>query len=337
MKKVCIYIVLMFLIIIFIPMIFIRDFSIIQQQMNSTDKSTKPLTVNVYHVEQKKIVKMNLEDYLIGVVAAEMPASFEMEALKAQAVAARTYALGRAAGLYGSPETAHEGAAVCTNPGHCQAWISKDAAMRRWGLFSSFKYWNKICKAVSETSGEIIEYNGVIINPLFHSNSGGHTENVEDVWEGTAVPYLRGVESPGEDTFSEYKTEVVLEQKDMVNKLKSLYPDFRLNSRDILSDIEIQKYSSGDRVMEMKIGNIKIKGTDFRKAFQLKSTNFKFSKLADGKIAVTTIGYGHGVGMSQCGANYLAKQGYNYSDILKYYYQGVTLNKVSGDNEKSSK
>ncbi len=330
MKKVCLYIVLMFLIIIFIPMLFIRDFSIIQQQSSSTvDKSKKVLTVNVYFADQKKIVKMNLEDYIIGVIAAEMPASFEMEALKAQAVAARTYALGRAAKLYGSSETAHDGADVCTSPGHCQAWVSKDTAMRRWGLFSSFKYWNKICKAVSDTSGEIIEYNSVIINPLFHSNSGGHTENVEDVWAGTATPYLRGVESPGEDTFSEYKTEVVLEQEDMVKRLKLFYPDLKLKSKDILSDTEIKKYSSGDRVMEMKIGNITIKGTDFRKVFQLKSANFKLSKLADGRVAVTTIGYGHGVGMSQCGANYLAEKGYTYSNILKYYYQGVTLNKIS--------
>ncbi|WP_027629001.1 stage II sporulation protein D [Ruminiclostridium cellobioparum] len=332
MKKLCIYIIFMVILIVFIPLLMVRNFSIIQEQEKTAKESTdKPLTINVYLSDQKKTVKMNLEDYLIGVVAAEMPASFEMEALKAQAVAARTYAMGRAAKLYGSSETAHNGADVCTNPAHCQAWISKETAMKRWGLFSAFKYWNKICRAVSETSGQIIEYNGVVINPLFHSNSGGHTENSEDVWDGTAEPYLRGVESPGEDTFSEYKTQVVFDQEEMVKKLKEFNPEFQLKTKDLFSAIKIKKYSSGDRVMEMEIGNIKIKGTDFRKIFQLKSANFKLSKLSDGKIDVTTLGYGHGVGMSQCGADYLAKEGYPYSDILKYYYKGVTLNKL-GDN-----
>ncbi len=320
----------MIVLIIFVPLIMVRNFSIIHEQAKTTKESTaeKPLTINVYLADQKKTVKMNLEDYLIGVVAAEMPASFEMEALKAQAVAARTYAMGRASRLYGSPETAHDGADVCTSPAHCQAWISKETAMRRWGLFSSFKYWNKICKAVSDTSGQIIEYNGVVINPLFHSNSGGHTENAEDVWAGTGEPYLRGVESPGEDTFSEYKTDVVFDQEEMVKKLKEFNPDFQLKSKELLSAIKIKKYSSGDRVMEMEVGNITIKGTDFRKIFQLKSTNFKLSKLSNGKIDITTLGYGHGVGMSQCGADYLAKEDYSYSDILKYYYKGVTLNKI---------
>lgn len=320
----------MVILIIFVPLIIVRNFDVIQEQVkNQAQNVTKPLTVNVYLADQKKTVKMNLEDYLVGVVAAEMPASYDIEALKAQAVAARTYAMGRAVKLYGSSETAHNGADVCTSPAHCQAWISKDTAMRRWGLFTSFKYWNKICKAVNETSGQIIEYNNVIINPLFHSNSGGHTENVEDVWSGTAEPYLRGVESPGEDTFSEYKSEVVFEQSDMVKTLKAFNPEFELTTKDILSSIEVKKYSSGDRVMELQIGNMTIKGTDFRKIFQLKSANFKIEKLKNGKIAITTIGYGHGVGMSQCGADYLAKQGDTYLDILKYYYKGVQLSKLN--------
>ncbi len=330
MKKICLYIILMIVLIIFIPLILVRNFNWIQEEIKATDeKKVQQLTINVYFPDQDKIIKMNLEDYIVGVVAAEMPASFEEEALKAQAVAARTYALGRAAKLYGSSEAAHSGADVCTSPAHCQAWISKETAMRRWGLFNSFKYWSKISKAVRDTSGEVIEYNNVIINPLFHSNSGGHTENVEDVWDGTVEPYLRGVESPGEDTFSEYKSKVILEQEEMVKKLKSFNPEFRLDSKSIMSEIEIKRYSSGDRVLEMRIGNITLKGTDFRKLFQLKSTNFKLEKVSGGKIAVTTIGYGHGVGMSQCGADYLAGKGYTYSEILKYYYQGVQLNKLN--------
>lgn len=352
MKKVFIYIyiIIMIVLVIIIPFIFAHSIDMaLEQQKDAAEESGKAaaegekivedktvLTINVYMTDQKKIFKMNLEDYLVGVVAAEMPAAFEMEALKAQAVAARTYALGRAAGLYGDSQTEHPGADVCTNPAHCQAWISKETAMKRWGLLSSFKNWSKISKAVQETSGQVIEYNRVIINPLFHSNSGGHTENSEDVWNGTAEPYLRGVVSPGEDTFSEYSGKVVLEQSEIVKKLKGFNPKFEFKGKDLISSIKIQEYSSGDRIMGMKIGNITMKGTEFRTLFQLKSTNFKMGKLPDGRISISTIGYGHGVGMSQCGADYLAKEGKSYIDILKYYYQGVEINKMSKIPQENS-
>lgn len=329
MKKISLYILIMILLIIVLPLIIVRIYIDVEEPSEAEIKTqsqnqSQSITINVYMEDQKKIVKMPLEEYLLGVVAAEMPASFELEALKAQAVAARTYAMGRATGLYGSPD-AHEGADVCTNPGHCQAWISKATAMRRWGLLSSFKNWNKISKAVNSTKGQIIKYNDVLINPLFHSNSGGHTENSEDVWDGTAEPYLRGVESPGEETFSQYKNEVVLNQEEMIKTLKEYNSKIAFDSRDILSDIKIVRYSEGNRVMQMEIGGITIKGTDFRKLFQLKSTNFKLKKLPGSKIAVTTFGYGHGVGMSQCGANYLAKKAKGYKDILKYYYKDVDI------------
>jgi len=327
MKKLGCYIILMIVLVVLLPLIIVRSISISEETKTKTIENQSDITINVYIENQKKVVKMQLEEYLLGVVAAEMPASYEIEALKAQAVAARTYALGRAAKLYGSgAETIHNGADVCTSPAHCQAWISKDIAFKRWGLLSSFKYWNRISKGVSATKGQVIEYNNVLINPLFHSNSGGHTENAEDVWAGTAEPYLRGVVSLGEDTTSEYKNEVILEQQDMLKSLEKFNPKLEIEDReDILSNIEIQKFSSGDRVIEMNIGNITMKGTEFRKLFQLKSTNFRIAQLSDGKIAITTLGYGHGVGMSQCGANYLAQKGTRYIDILKYYYKGVEI------------
>jgi len=326
MKKFGCYIILMIFIVVLLPLIVVRSCSTVKEP--KTTESESNITINVYMANQNKVVKMQLEEYLLGVVAAEMPASFDIEALKAQAIAARTYALGRAAKLYGAGADAiHSGADVCTNPAHCQAWISKDVAMRRWGFLSSFKYWNKICKAVNATSGQVIKYNDVLINPLFHSNSGGHTDNSEDVWDGTAEPYLRGVESLGEETTSQYKNEVILEQKEVIKVLKDYNTKLELDNRDILSSITIKKYSSGNRVLDMKIGDITIKGTEFRKLFELKSTNFKIAQRQDGKISITTLGYGHGVGMSQCGANYLAKKGTSCIDILKYYYKGVEIEK----------
>jgi len=331
MKKFVGYIILMLIIVVLVPLIIVRNCNVVEEPKATGNQDN--ITINVYIADQKKVVKLQLEEYLLGVVAAEMPASYEIEALKAQAIAARTYALGRAAKLYVSrSDTTHNGADVCTSPAHCQAWISKDTAMRRWGLLSSFKYWNKISNAVKATSGQVLKYNNVIINPLFHSNSGGQTENVEDVWAGTAEPYLRSVESPGEDTSSEYMNVVILEQKDMIKTLEEFNPTIELDYEDILSNIEIKKYSSSNRVLEMKIGNITMKGTEFRKLFQLKSTNFKMAKLPNGKISITTLGYGHGVGMSQCGANYLAQKGTSFIDILKYYYKGVELVKVAGKN-----
>lgn len=329
MKKVIGYVILMLILVVVIPLAIVHNIDVVTAP-EKTIIEKEGITIKVYMNDQKKVVVMKLEEYLLGVLAAEMPASFEIEALKAQAIAARTYALGRATKLYGSnSDKTHNGADVCIDPGHCQAWISKNTAMERWGFLSSFRYWNKICKAVSNTSGQVLEYNNVLINPLFHSNSGGHTENVEDVWTGVSEPYLRGVESFGEDTFKEYKNEVILEPQQMIKILKEYSPKIELNQEDIISDIEIKKYSSGDRVIDIKIGNITMKGTEFRKIFQLKSTNIKFAQLPDGNISITTFGYGHGVGMSQCGANYLAKKGAGCEDILKHYYKGVEIHDFS--------
>lgn len=326
MKKLIIYVVLMILVVVVLPLIIVSNCKTPEEPETANSQSN--LLINVYMPEQKKVVKMRLEDYLLGVVAAEMPASYETEALKAQAIAARTYALGRVTKLYGAdPDTVHNGADVCTSPAHCQAWISKNQAMKRWGLISSFKYWNRICSAVKATSGQVIEYNKVLINPLFHSNSGGHTENSEDVWDGTAEPYLRGVESPGEDSSSEYRNELILDKNTMIKTLNEYNPKIKLNEKDLLSNIKILKYSEGGRVIDMKVGDINIKGTDFRKIFQLKSTNFRLSKLSDGKISIITLGYGHGVGMSQCGANALAKEGKSAVEILKYYYKDTYVTK----------
>ncbi|ACL74668.1 stage II sporulation protein D [Ruminiclostridium cellulolyticum] len=341
MKKVITYILLMAFIVVLVPFMVVqfngKEVGPVQiqdkEKSNVTPKQETAITINVYMHTQKKTVKMYLEDYIKGVLAAEMPAEFEIEALKAQAVAARTYALGRAVKLYGSVGV-HDDADVCTDSRHCQAWKSKEQAMENWGLLSSFKYWNKITRAVNETQGQVIEYNKVLINPLFHSNSGGYTENVEDVWDGTSEPYLRGVKSVGEDEFREYKSVIELLESDMIKILKKNNPKIQIKGNNLFANIKINGYSSGNRVLSMDIGNVKVKGTDFRKMFNLKSTNFKLKKLAGGKISITTYGYGHGVGMSQCGANYLAQQGSHYKEILKYYYKGVEITRLDSSQKK---
>ena len=285
--------------------------------------------IKLYMNDTNKVVNVPLETYLIGVVAAEMPASYDLEALKAQAIAARTYALSRQENIYKSSTTdsVHSGADVCTSPAHCQAWVSKQTAMKRWGILSAFKYWNKITEAVKETEGQIIVYNDELINPLYHSNSGGRTEDVENVWGGKSVPYLKGVASPGEDFSNEYRKEFTYTEQQFFDVLdkNGVKVVSDSNSRAKIYIGNLTRTNSG-RVEQLKIGGSSVSGNNFRKFFSLPSTNFSI-KVENDNVIITTLGYGHGVGMSQCGAQVLAKKGYTYEQILKYYYLGVSIQK----------
>ena len=326
MKKIGCFTAIMLIAVILLPLLIVKSCSTAGTKI--TDKQNKSY-LKVYLADSKKTVNMQVEDYVKCVVAAEMPAEFGQEALKAQAVAARTYALARANGLYrSSKDTTHKDADVCTDPGHCQAFVSKEAAYKRWGIFSAFRYWSKISKAVDATSGLVITYKGQMINPLFHSNSGGHTENIEDVWGGDPEPYLKGVVREGEENSSEYKRTTVIDKDTFLSKLKGFNNKIDLKDRDIASEIKIGKLSSGGSVMSLTIGAVQMKGNEFRKLFDLRSAKFKLDQQPDGSITITTLGWGHGVGMSQCGANYLASKNKSYIDILKYYYQGVEIENI---------
>lgn len=326
MRKIIYYIIFMIIIIILLPLMIVKGCS--KKTEDNELKYQETLMIKVYIASEKIIKEMPFEEYLMGVVAAEMPVEFEIEALKAQAVAARTYAFARIKKIYAPKDGMHSEADICTDSTHCQAWISKENAMKNWGDSSAEKNWQKIQKAVNETKNIIITYQELIANPVFHSNSGGRTENAEDVWEGTGVPYLKSVISYGEETTSEYRTVTDIKIKDFCAKLKNEYPDFKINEKDILKEIKILDYTEGGRVKTIKIGNISLKGTDFRKIFSLRSANFSIEKGEGDNLKITTIGNGHGVGMSQWGANYLAQHGYNYEQIIKYYYNGVELNNL---------
>lgn len=316
----------MIIAVLILPLLIVKGCS--NKVIEEPGKADLGATVKVYVSSENKVREMVFEEYIKGVVAAEMPAVFEPEALKAQAVAARTYAYSRIKKVYSSENQTHIDADICTEPGHCQAWISKQTAYKRWGVFAAIKNWNKIDKAVNETQNIIIIYNNTIANPVFHSNSGGMTENAEEVWAGVQVPYLRSVKSEGEDVTSEFKTIVSIEIKDFIDKLKTRNEDFKVNEKDIIKDIKVIDYTTGERVKTIKIGNVSLKGTELRKLFSLRSANFKIEKGEASSLKITTIGNGHGVGMSQWGANYLAKMGGTYEEILKYYYKGVELSSI---------
>jgi len=338
MKNIVYYALVMVLVIIILPLIIVRGCGFSEKSDPSIPdkKPAEEVRIKVYINSEDEVREMLLEEYLKGVVAAEMPADFELEALKAQAIAARTYVYGRVKGLYGSKDDKHKGADICTDYAHCQAWKNKSDAMRSWGIFTAYSNWRKIERAVKETKDVIIVYDGMVINPLFHASSGGRTENVEDVWEGKPVDYLKSVPSNGEEESPNYIYPTVFRTADIIDILKKEYPDFECNEKDLFSDIEIIDYTEGGRVKNIRIGNINLKGTDVRKLLSLRSANFKIEKVDNENIKITTTGYGHGVGMSQWGANYLAKKGGACEEIIKYYYLGVELTTIKEYEQKEN-
>jgi stage II sporulation protein D len=329
MKNFVYYVFIMVVVVILLPLFIVKSCSIEQEDVKIIQETPEQeVKIKVYNSSEGNIMELSLEEYVKGVVAAEMPADFGIEALKAQAVAARTYTYARILKDYNGKEDIHKGADICTDHTHCQAWVSKKEAMEKWDKLHASKNWDRINKAVTETKGLIITYDNTVANPVFHSNSGGRTENAEEVWDGNAVPYLVSVPSKGEEASSSYESTVTVNCEDFKEILRQEYPGIEFNSEDIMDDIEIIDFTVGERVKTIKIGGIEIKGTDFRKLFSLKSTKFEIENTDDGILTITTIGNGHGVGMSQWGANYLAENGGTFEEILNYYYKGISLETI---------
>ncbi|MGI6668171.1 MAG: stage II sporulation protein D [Acetivibrionales bacterium] len=335
MKKLIYYAGVMVVVIVLLPLIIVKGCGTAPEP-EPPEKTTEAESykITVYVASTGETVDMDLEEYIKGVVAAEMPAGFDLEALKAQAVAARTFAYGRMSGVYASKQGMHDDADICTDSTHCQAWVSKKDAMKKWGILSAPRYWGKIERAVNETRGMIVTYQGTVANTLFHASSPGRTENAENVWQGTYVPYLRSVESEGEEASKDYIVSVMLKTDEIAEKLKEAYPDRKIDA--ISSDsIEILGLTVGRRVKMIKVGNIVIKGTEFRKLFGLRSACFTVEQIEDDLVRVTTTGHGHGVGMSQWGADSLAKKGGTFEEILRHYYTGVDIISIE-DFEKQN-
>jgi stage II sporulation protein D len=283
-------------------------------------------SVALYINSRKKVEYIPLEEYVVGVVAGEMPAGFDMEALKAQAVAARTYTYKRWKKAGGSGCSLHPEADVCDDPTHCQAWITKGDMLKKWGIFSYYHYYSKIKQAVKATAGMVIFYRGQPIDPLFFSTSNGKTENSEDVWE-KYVPYLRSVTSSGEETSPQFIEVKQVPVEEIVSKLREKWPDIVIDPKYPERQWKVLEVSEGGRIKSMQVGNKVIKGTEFRMLFDLNSTDIKWERTGK-SIKFTCVGYGHGVGMSQYGANAMARKGLNYVDILKHYYTGVEIQKM---------
>lgn len=280
-------------------------------------------TIRLLHPETEQVEELNIDEYLYGVVSSEMPANFELEALKAQAAVARTYTIYQI--IHSSSK--HENADICDDFNCCQAWISKEERLAKWDAEEAENNWNKIVEAVDLTKGKIVTYNGEPINAFFHANSGGVTESSLNIWGGIDYPYLKSVETAGEEGYTQYASQVVLNQQDLLNKLQTKYGDCTINFEEE-NCIQILEYTTSGRIKTIKFGNKEIAGTEARTLLGLKSTNFTFS--IDGEnITFSVTGYGHGVGMSQTGADALAKEGANYKEIIKHFYTNVEIIEVN--------
>ena len=334
MKKVFIYFFVFLLVFFLLPAFFTKKN--VEAKVSSNDVSNENAekkaeienydyknygSIKLLHTKTGEVEEVAIDTYLVNVVSAEMPADFEIEALKAQAVVARTYT------IYKIQNKKHDNADICDDSACCQAWVSKEERFARWEESVRESNWQKIEQAVNETKGKIITYEGKPINAFFHSNSGGKTEIPVNVWGGTGYPYLQVVETSGEDNYTQYNSEVVLSNEELLEKLKVNYSDISIdfNNND---DLKILEYTDSGRVKTVKFGNHNLSGTETRSLLGLRSTNFEIIKENE-NIKFSVKGYGHGVGMSQTGANTLAKEGKSYEDIINHFYIGVVIQDVN--------
>ena len=345
MKKIGVYFTTVLIITIMIPTVIVKTFkfvpkgnSVVVGESLEDDKpaikkeeiivkeNNNDNLFKIYNTRSGEVEELELEDYVKGVVAAEMPGEFHIEALKAQAVAARTYAMSRTL-RYSDGHPAHPEAPICTGI-HCQAYLSLEQLNQIHGDSWIENYWGKIEEAVDSTRGLGIFYGGEITEPLYHSTSGGQTEDVKDVFS-SEVPYLKSVVSPNEESAPKFKTTTSLTIDEFVATIKNKYPGVKIDKSNIAEKIKLIEKTPTGRVKKIAIDGNLLDGSELRDLFLLNSTNFKIS--LDSKfniIEIVTYGYGHGIGMSQWGANGMGKEGKSYEEILKHYYTGVEIKSI---------
>ena len=302
MKK----LIIVTLLVIIIPFLFVKIFV---QTDTIKFKYITNNTIRVKDEKTNKITTLPFEEYIKGVVAGEMPATFELEALKAQAVASRSYA------MYQMTATKDKDYDV-TNTTQNQVYLTDEELKTNWKDEYNQKM-NKIKTAIQETTGEYLTYNGQIVNAMFFSTSTGKTENSEEVFV-SALPYLRSVDSKWDEESPAFTDTYTFDLKDFYTKLNLPYNE-KLN-------IEITEKTSTGRIKKLKINNQELNGRDIATKLSLRSNYFEIIQ-NENKITINTKGFGHGVGMSQYGANGMAKEGYKYNQILKHYYQNTEIKK----------
>lgn len=305
MKKIIIFILLLIFIPFFIVIIYEKNYKEIKLEYINT------VYIRVKRQKTDTIEKIPLEEYVVGVLAGEMPIDFEENALMAQAVASRSYALKR---MEYNKDNEYDLVDSIMN----QVYLDQDYLKEAWGS-NYVKNINKLRKVVNATIDEYLEYDGSVIDALFFSTSNGYTEDSVNIF-GFETNYLKGVDSPWDESVSSaFLTSMTMSLSEFYQKLEIPY-NKNLN-------IEIEKRSSTKRILLLNINGYKFKGMDIYNKLSLRSSDFEIELLGD-EVKITMCGYGHGVGMSQYGAQGMALKGYTYEEILKHYYQGVNLAKL---------
>lgn len=310
MKRLLLFFLILFLVPISTTLLFFKIKKLKIKTGFNHNENEKNVIIRILK-EDNTIEKMNIEDYLIGVVASEVPVTFEKEALKAQAVASRTYALKQ---IENNKNKEYD----VTDNVLSQVYSTTDRLKERWGNTFDSNY-KRIKDVVEETKGEYISYNNDYIYAFFFSTSNGKTEDNKNVF-GEDLPYLKIVDSSfDENETTSFYTTKTFDKNTFYNLLEIDYSD------SLYIDNIVKTESN--RILSLDVNGISFKGRDFQKKLSLRSNDFEIKETHD-EIIVTTKGFGHGVGMSQYGANALAKQNKNYKDILKYYYLGTEIKKL---------
>ena len=303
----------------------------------STEAETRPasahpqseiLTVNYFRVLDESTGEIHivpLRDYVRGVVAAEMPASFHPEALKAQAVAAHTFALHRHMVQQKNPDPALRGADFSADPSNRWGFVTEEVAREIFG-FREDEHWEKITDAVDSVLHLILKYDDEPIVAAFHAMSAGKTEYASNVWIGGA-PYLIPAPSEGDLLAPGFETRESFSAERLQEAFRRGYPDIEFEG-ELSNWLEILERSSSGYVTAIRVGNIQLRGIDVRRALHLRSHHFEVAEQG-GNFTFTVRGYGHGVGLSQRGADFLARQGAGFEEILANYYTGAKLYRVT--------
>lgn len=278
--------------------------------------------VKVFREKIGKVEEVKLEDYVAGVISSEMPLSFEEEALVAQSILARTFVVSKM--ITPCNKAKEKGGVVCDTV-HCQVYNPANEKIESVG-HSKSKFKSKISKIIKESEGTVLSYQGNLVKyPQYFAISSGKTENAKDVFSED-MPYLKSVISTGEDDLPKARTTKEVSLNDFVRIVNSAYPSADLTNENINSSVKILSRTEGGSVNQIQLGGVAIRGTEFRKLFEIYSANFELT--IDSKVIINCKGYGHGVGMSQWGANAMAKEGKNYKEILEHYFMGSSITEI---------
>ncbi|NLO08925.1 MAG: stage II sporulation protein D [Clostridiales bacterium] len=320
MKKILYKLVAVSILVLLLPFILTLIFS-----NKNSYYSLETMDFHVYYEKSGIKKKLDFDEYLIGVVAANMPAGYHMEALKAQAVVSRTYA------LYNISLLSDE------NPGKKEfttselglSYIGLDEMEQYWGSDNYVQQFTKLENCVQGTKNEVLTYEDDIILPVFFGTGTGYTRNAKEAW-GIDIPYLVSVSSKQDVTSIHYLRITEYEPSMLIGILKQVYPSLDISEKSFFKDVSIEERDSTGYVTKVTIDNIPLSGEEFALILGLNSNHFYIEDY-EGKVRIICTGVGHGVGLSQYGADAMAEEGYSYNEILTHYYTDVKLTRLNND------